>query len=96
MQSRPALQMLALGALVAAVAGCASSSGGGSYVADAGAARQPSCPAGETLICESRSPNRISDGRYGYKNRGLPGRCGCQPDRQLEKLEGRPLPSDRF
>lgn len=41
------------------------------------------CNAGELLVCETRSPHRISDGRYGRKNnKGK--KCSCQQETDLD------------
>jgi len=37
------------------------------------------CNAGEVLICETRSPHRVSDGRYGRKNQRSK-KCYCQQE----------------
>ena len=37
------------------------------------------CNAGEILICETRSPHRVSDGRYGWKNKRSK-KCYCQQE----------------
>ncbi len=47
---------------------------------------QKDCNAGEILHCQSRSPHRISDGRYGRNNRKSQ-TCMCVPERDLESLE---------
>ena len=80
--------------LVAAMlgTGCASSgnldgdSAPGTHVA---AARNV-CPSGYLLVCEVRSGNRISDGRYGYRKYGRKD-CGCQSDSGLESMKRRQL-----
>lgn len=71
--------------------GCAASGDGASErSAEAG------CPAGYIMTCDVTSSGRISDGRYGYKNRQLRGRrnCGCEPQENLEGLKGETLPRD--
>ena len=40
------------------------------------------CNAGEVLICETRSPHRVSDGRYGRKNQRSK-KCYCQQERDF-------------
>ena len=72
-------------------AGCASNSG------EYPSARTPStsptstnkalkCDANEVLICETRSPHRVSDGRYGRKNnKGK--KCSCQPETDLSNMK---------
>ena len=54
------------------------------------------CNAGEILTCDTRSSGRISDGRYGRNNAGGGRRknCGCEPERNLDALEGASLPSE--
>lgn len=47
---------------------------------------QKVCNAGEILHCVTRSPHRISDGRYGRNNRKSQ-RCMCVPESDLESLE---------
>jgi hypothetical protein len=58
-------------------------------------AAAPSCAAGEIMVCDTRSSGRISDGRYGRRDVGGGRRrhCACQPERDLEKLEGPSLPA---
>ncbi len=47
--------------------------------------RNLNCNPGEVLICETRSPHRVSDGRYGRKNtRGK--KCSCQQETDLSKM----------
>ncbi|MEM7501226.1 MAG: hypothetical protein AAF417_04260 [Pseudomonadota bacterium] len=46
-----------------------------------------SCPAGELLTCELKSPNRVSDGRYGFRG-GRSKRCYCQPERDVIGVRG--------
>ena len=43
------------------------------------------CNAGEVLVCESRSPHRVSDGRYGRKNKKSKA-CSCQQETDLSKM----------
>jgi hypothetical protein len=40
------------------------------------------CNAGEVLVCETRSPHRVSDGRYGRKNQRAK-KCYCQQESDL-------------
>ena len=47
---------------------------------------QKVCNAGEILHCASRSPHRISDGRYG-RNNNKSKKCMCVPEGDLESLE---------
>ncbi len=49
-------------------------------------ANQPKCPGGETLFCETRSPNRVSDGRYGFRGNRMQKRCNCFPDRYVDSM----------
>ena len=51
------------------------------------------CPAGEMLTCELKSPNRVSDGRYGYRSGKLQ-RCSCRPEREVMDLGQATLPTD--
>jgi hypothetical protein len=44
------------------------------------------CPSGETLMCETRSPNRVSDGRYGFRSNRMQQRCACHPDRYINSM----------
>lgn len=50
------------------------------------APQQERCPSGETLVCETRSPNRVSDGRYGFRSDRMQQRCACHPDRYLNDM----------
>ena len=76
--------------------GCAAAdpTGGafGESVADSRPNR-PRCPPGEMLTCELKSPNRVSDGRYGYRN-GKQKRCSCQPESAVLDLGQRELPTE--
>ena len=47
---------------------------------------QKVCNAGEILHCATRSPHRISDGRYG-RNNNKSKKCMCVPEGDLESLE---------
>ena len=47
---------------------------------------QKVCNAGEILHCTSRSPHRISDGRYGRNNKRSQ-KCMCVPESDLESLQ---------
>ena len=47
---------------------------------------QKDCNAGEILHCQSRSPHRISDGRYG-RNNNKSKKCMCVPEGDLQSLE---------
>ncbi len=49
-------------------------------------AREPKCPAGETLVCQTRAPGRISDGRYGYRGNREQDDCFCVPDRFVDRI----------
>lgn len=99
--SRFAVFNLVLSALVLTGCAAADPTGGAfgkpanEYVGGTSEARQFRCPAGETLICETKSPNRVSDGRYGFRGNRKQERCGCQPDRYLHNMTGNPLPSPR-
>lgn len=48
--------------------------------------RQQKCAAGDTLVCETRSPNRVSDGRYGFRSDRMQKRCTCFPDRYVDSI----------
>ncbi len=52
-----------------------------------------SCPAGEMPICELKSPNRVSDGRYGFRKDSKK-LCTCQPESQLRNMSQATLPRD--
>lgn len=52
------------------------------------------CPAGEIQVCEFRSSGRISDGRFGRNSTGRRKNCGCQPEHDLDSLEGPSLPTE--
>ncbi|MDE0743312.1 MAG: hypothetical protein ACKJRS_03730 [Woeseiaceae bacterium] len=76
--------------IVLFLAGCASNSG------EYPSARTPStapntqskalnCNAGEVLVCEARSPHRVSDGRYGRKNKKSKA-CSCQQESDFSKM----------
>ena len=85
-----------LPALCVFLAGCAASDPTGGmfgkpadeYVGSADRSLKSRCPAGETLLCETKSPNRVSDGRYGFRKNRKQERCGCQPDRYLDRMSG--------
>ena len=47
---------------------------------------QKVCNAGEILHCATRSPHRISDGRYG-RNNNKSKKCMCVPEGDLQSLE---------
>ena len=71
-------------------AGCASNSG--EYPSSRTPSSAPSspnkalkCNANEVLICEARSPHRVSDGRYGRKNNKSK-KCSCQPETDLSNM----------
>ncbi|MDX1480201.1 MAG: hypothetical protein R3315_00915 [Woeseiaceae bacterium] len=99
--SRPATTVLL--ALMTILAGCAAADPTGgmfgkpadTYVGSADRSRKSRCPAGETLVCETKSPNRVSDGRYGFRKNRKQERCGCQPDRYLDRMSGGVLPTPR-
>lgn len=82
-------------AVAAALAGCAASPGsgytGGGSAAVASTSR---CGPGEISVCAVRTPHRVSDGRYGFRGNTRK-QCVCEPERDLEALEGRPLPDDQ-
>ena len=76
--------------IVLFLAGCASNSG------EYPSARTPSsspntqskalnCNAGEVLVCETRSPHRVSDGRYG-RNNNKSKKCSCQQESDFSKM----------
>ena len=70
--------------------GCASSSGDisstqqGTRTSSAQAANLK-CNAGEILVCKSRESHRVSDGRYGRKNKRNQ-KCSCQPEADLSGM----------
>jgi hypothetical protein len=43
------------------------------------------CNAGEILVCKSRESHRVSDGRYGRKNKRNQ-KCSCQPEADLSGM----------
>lgn len=84
---------VSLTAAFAVLAGCAAADPtggllGGPQDTVVGNARTdaPKCPSGESLICETRSPNRVSDGRYGFRSNRMQGHCECHPDRYLQGM----------
>ena len=87
--------------MVAALGGCAAADPtGGVLGAPSGdefgentTVRKSRCPAGEMLTCELKSPNRVSDGRYGFR-KGKMQRCGCRPEREVLDLGQATLPRD--
>ena len=70
--------------------GCASSSGDvsstqqGARTSSTQAANLK-CNAGEILVCKSREAHRVSDGRYGRKNKRNQ-KCSCQPEADLSGM----------
>ena len=71
--------------------GCAASGANDSSSSSARASStspnaQKVCNAGEILHCASRSPHRISDGRYG-RNNNKSKKCMCVPEGDLQSLE---------
>ena len=93
MRRHAALAALAATAIFASLGGCAAAdpTGGllgeptGEVVAEQ-KARQQKSPAGETMVCETRSPNRVSDGRYGFRGDRMQRRCDCFPDRYVDAI----------
>ncbi len=79
-------------AIAILIQGCAASGGGSTQEQTAAM----ECPAGYIMTCDVTSSGRISDGRYGHRNRNLRGRrnCGCQPEENFEEMEGETLPRD--
>jgi hypothetical protein len=76
--------------IVLFLAGCASNSG--EYPSARTPSSSPSsqnkalnCNAGEVLVCETRSPHRVSDGRYGRKNKKSKA-CSCQQESDFSKM----------
>ena len=70
--------------------GCASSSGEVSSKRDdvltsSAQAANIKCNAGEILVCKSRESHRVSDGRYGRKNKRNQ-KCSCQPEADLSGM----------
>ena len=45
------------------------------------------------LTCELKSPNRVSDGRYGFRGNKQK-RCSCQPEHAIMDLTQDQLPRD--
>ena len=43
------------------------------------------CNTGEILVCKSRESHRVSDGRYGRKNKRNQ-KCSCQPEADLSGM----------
>ena len=86
-------------ALFVVLGGCAAAdpTGGafGEPVAAGGTRERPRCAPGEMLTCETKSPNRVSDGRYGYRGKSSMQRCGCQPEASIMDLGQATLPSDK-
>lgn len=68
--------------------GCASSSDTAHDTAPGAhlAADRRVCPSGYLLVCEVRSANRISDGRYGFRGGGRK-KCGCESEDGLEAIK---------
>ena len=76
--------------IVLFLAGCASNSG--EYPSARTPSSSPSsqnkalnCNAGEVLVCETRSPHRVSDGRYGRKNNKSK-KCSCQQESDISDM----------
>ncbi len=70
--------------------GCASSSGEVSSQrqgvrSSSAQAANLKCNAGEILVCKSRESHRVSDGRYGRKNKRNQ-KCSCQPEADLSGM----------
>lgn len=93
MRRHTALAAFAASAVITILGGCAAADPTGGLlgeptgeVASNQTARQQSCPAGETMICETRSPNRVSDGRYGFRGNRAQKRCTCFPDRYVDTM----------
>ena len=93
--------LAAVAVTVAILGGCAAAdpTGGafgepdGSEFGENSQVRKSRCPAGEMLTCELKSPNRVSDGRYGFR-KGKMQRCGCRPEREVLDLGQATLPRD--
>lgn len=88
-------------AVTAILAGCAAAdptggafgkpAGPDSDYQTAGTSGRLDCPAGEMQICELNSPNRVSDGRYGFrKNKQKV--CSCQPENEFRQIGQASLP----
>ena len=43
------------------------------------------CNAGEIMVCKARDSHRVSDGRYGRKNKRNQ-KCSCQPEADLSGM----------
>ncbi len=73
-----------------AVSGCASSGGDMSKAkknnrTSSTQTANLKCNAGEILVCKSREAHRVSDGRYGRKNKRNQ-KCSCQPEADLSGM----------
>ena len=81
-----------IAAVALSLSGCASP--GDPYVRSAPttsvANDSTTCPAGYLRVCEVRSPKRISDGRYGFRE-GRRKSCGCESERDFEAMKKTPL-----
>ena len=87
---------VALGIAIAALGGCAAAdpTGGAFGEPVASAPKKSRCPAGQMLTCELKSPNRVSDGRYGYRG-DKQKRCSCVPEEDILDLGQATLPGDQ-
>lgn len=85
-------------ALLMVLAGCAAADPtGGAFGEPIAAAKRerPKCPPGQMLTCEARSPNRVSDGRYGFRGgSSRMQRCSCQEESDILDLGQRTLPTE--
>lgn len=95
--------LAAIAVMIAMLGGCAAadptggvlggSNGDDDFGESTAAVRKSRCPAGEMLTCELKSPNRVSDGRYGFR-KGKMQRCSCRPEREVLDLGQATLPRD--
>ena len=73
-----------------AVSGCASSGGDMSKAkknnrTSSTQTANLKCNAGEIMVCKAREAHRVSDGRYGRKNKRNQ-KCSCQPEADLSGM----------
>jgi len=72
------------------ISGCASSAGEMSSVKkgeriSSTQTANIKCNAGEIMVCKARDSHRVSDGRYGRKNKRNQ-KCSCQPEADLSGM----------
>ncbi len=85
--------IFALTAICAVLGGCAAADPTGGLLGEPSdelivdqQSLQRECPAGETLVCQTRAPGRLSDGRYGFRGNRAQGDCFCVPDRFVDRI----------